>query len=113
MGFRTVLILDNDMLSDWSNDPLLGRKIAMASDFGDNHLSRFNPRANVGGYGQVIENCHADCQTLMVIDSFSGNRIAFSGFDREESTLERNIKLLKAAADSLGYRLVKKAKVTK
>jgi hypothetical protein len=33
MGFRTVVILNNDMASNWVNDPQLGHKIGHASHF--------------------------------------------------------------------------------
>lgn len=68
MGFRTVVMLNNDACHEWSVDPALGEKISMAMT----HASSRDRRdmASVGGYGQVVECVHADQQTLAMLDGY-------------------------------------------
>lgn len=106
MGFRTVVMLNNDQAHEWEKDAELGPKIARAM----NHASSANTEhlANVGGYGRVVECVHGDNQTLAILDGytfFSG--IAAKGWVPGEHQEEIAAKLLKEAAKRLGYRLVK------
>ena len=96
MGFRTVVILANDQAHEWEKDPELGRKI-----FNGIHRDHFP-------YGAVVECCHADQQTLGVLDSYHFQPITFSSWTRNETPSEIELKMIKAAAEKLGYRLVKK-----
>lgn len=106
MGFRTVVILNNDLAHEWAHDPLLGQKIGTAM----NYASMFttDDRACVGNYGKVVECVHADAQTLAVIDSLDMTPVAvghwYMGQDMEQARLE----LVKQAAANLGYNLTKK-----
>lgn len=100
MGYRTVVVLVNDRTGDWSNDPNLGQNIAQAMNAPqDRHL----------GYGRVVECVHADVQTLGILHDYQFTPLAHSNWHREQQDNDRAIQLLKQAADSLGYRLVKKA----
>ena len=109
MGFRTVVMLNNDRSNEWSNDPELGRKILR----GMNHIreTRFSERdfANLR-YGRVVECTHGDTETLAVLTHYEGFRpIAHAGWrGSNPSDDEIALKLLKEAAEKLGYRLVKK-----
>jgi hypothetical protein len=99
MGNRTVIILINDEAHNWQHDPELGDKIwAAASGV---HGNRFD-------YGSVVENVHADCQTLMVMDSYSGKAAAETRYLPGESDKAVEVKLLKMAAEKLGYDLTPK-----
>ena len=99
MGYRTVVVLANDDQHNWEQDPELGKKIARAA-------------ANVQclgfqcfAYGSVVEVQHADCQRMVVLDSYSGTAIAEKGWHRRESQTEIEVALVRQAAEKLGYRL--------
>jgi hypothetical protein len=101
MGYRTIVIFDNDRLHDWSNDPELGNKIATAM----NHVNTL--KADFHG-GVVVECTHADTKTLAVVDSFEFHPVAGDYWtskvtDKDGITLN----LLRRAAAVLGYRLAK------
>jgi hypothetical protein len=104
MGFRTVVILNNDHCGKWENDPELGRKISRAM----NDLR--GTAANLGGMGRVVECCHADSQTLAVIDSLTFTPLAYDLWVRNEREDAVVLKMLRQAADRKGYRLVRKTK---
>ena len=96
MGFRTVVILTNDLAHEWQNDPELGNKI-----FNSIHRDSFP-------YGRVVECTHTDTQTIGIIDSLNFTPLAYDSWNRDETKGEVNIKMLRKAADNLGYRLVRK-----
>jgi len=103
MGHRTIVIFNNDITDQWGEDPELGKKIQRAS-----------PHAMGGkmadfGTGRVVECCHADQQTLAVIDSTSMFPIVHSSWHRDQTWQTRDLGLLRLAAEKMGYRLVKKA----
>ena len=105
MGYRTVVILNNDLSHKWSDDPKLGRQIDVAAG------KRF--MSNDGGhftYGNVIEVAHSDCQTLGIIDSHTFYPLAHTNWYQNQTGAQRNLQLLKDAADKMGYRLVRKSK---
>lgn len=88
MGFRTVVILSNDRHGDWSKDPQLGAKISAAS-----HCA-----ATLGGDfdgGRVVECCHADQQTLAVIDSLNMTFLTAKSWERGEDPEKIKIRLLR------------------
>lgn len=105
MGYRTVVMLSNDYADKWINDPELGRKISIAM----NHANRTCEPYGELGYGRVVECTHADTQTVAVLDGYDFfTPLARDGWRRGDSTDDRNLRLMKAAAEELGYRLVKK-----
>lgn len=99
MGFRTVVILNNDLAHEWQKDPELGRKI---------FNSTLSPLYHRFTYGNVVECIHADTQTIGIIDSIDFTPLAYDSWNRDEYRHDINMKMLKAAADKLGYRLVRK-----
>lgn len=102
MGYRTVVMLSNDYAHEWENDPKLGKKIALA-------MNGVDDKRRVGAYGLVAECVHADTQTLAVLDGYTKfNPLAYKGWTTNEADEETALHLLKDAADTLGYRLVKK-----
>lgn len=108
MGNRTVVILYNDQASEWGNDPDLGQKII----YGMNDAMSFrcvdrNSNANLH-YGKIVQCAHADTQSLVVLDSYDMRPLVHSFWRRNESVEETNLRLLKEAADRLGYVLQKK-----
>jgi len=99
MGYRTVVVLANDQQHVWESDPRLGAKIAASA-----------ARINRAGqpqfeYGNIVEVEHADCQQLVVLDSYHGTVLAEKGWYRNETQAEAELALLKQAAEKLGYRL--------
>lgn len=109
MGFRTVVMLSNDMCHEWSKDPELGHKIqcAMHNTHSDD---AYGPRSSYIGYGRVVECTHADTQTLVRLDHYTGfEPVAYIGRSHGSSNEEDTVRLLKEAADKLGYRLTKKS----
>lgn len=104
MGYRTVVVLINDQAHEWMKDPELGKKISMAMNGrrGGEDL----------GYGRVVECCHADQQTLAVIDSYNFTGIAHGYWSGNETDVETQRKLLADAASKIGYKLIKDSKAT-
>lgn len=107
MGFRTVVMLSNDMAHQWTVDKNLGEKISLAMNYANDN--RRSDMALVSGYGRVVECCHADNQTLAMLDGYT----SFKHVDSQPWTPrgegdEAIVRLLKSAANKLGYRLVKK-----
>lgn len=111
MGFRTVVILNNDMMGEWSKDPLLGEMIAR--DSATPFLGGKREREHLNNYGSVVQCCHADHQSLAVIDSLGMQVITNTTWHSGQTVDERNLTLLKQMADQMGYRLVKKNTVAK
>ena len=110
MGHRTVVTLNNDLAHEWEYDTELGKKIfhsAASIGWGDTESHFRLP------YGQIIEQVHADTQTLVVLDGYGGEAIAHTNWYRNQSADDRNLNLLREMADKMGYRLVKKSESKK
>jgi hypothetical protein len=112
MGYRTVVVLYNDQCGEWENDPELGKKIYAGMNFCEDRLclpNQFSDPTNLH-YGKVVQCTHADTQSLVVIDGYSMKSImhSFRHMGREDETL-KHIRLLREAADGLGYKLIKKS----
>lgn len=103
MGFRTVVLLNNDLAHEWQNDAELGKKIAHDMNY-VHDKDRFTELSN---FGKVIECTHADSQTLMMIDSLHGTPVAHGHWHRGQTTDEAKLALLRDMAVRLGFRLVK------
>lgn len=105
MGFRTVVVLNNDLAHDWEKDPELGRKISRAASLKGwanlDTIDRFP-------YGEVVEQVHADCQTVAFLDGYGGKAMAYSHWFHNQTEEQKNLNMLKALAEELGYRVVKK-----
>lgn len=111
MGFRTVVMLNNDRSDVWSKDPELGQKIQYAMNFAGSRDLERRREARLDSYGVVVECVHADTQTLAIIDRYSNFEPISYGFrNYGPETLESRVALLKRAADEMGYRLVAKPK---
>lgn len=108
MGFRTVVILNNDLTSIWSKDPKLGEKIAHGMNFA--HLKIGEKNANEADlhYGRVVECQHMDVQTLAIIDSWMFEPLSHGSWSSSQTADEKKLTLLRRAAEELGYTLTKK-----
>jgi hypothetical protein len=110
MGFRTVVMLNNDLCHEWSKDPELGSKIQRAMNFaGTRGEADDRYRDSIGdGYGRAVECTHADNITLVRLDHYTGfEPLAHDSFWRDRDGEHHNLALLKAAAEKLGYTLRK------
>lgn len=110
MGYRTLVLLHNDRTSEWSNDPDLGQKIAvgMNSAMGlSNHELDYGSPAYLG-YGRVVQCTHADTQTLAVVNGYSFSPVIHSFWRADEDVHGTQLRLLREAADRLGYNLTRK-----
>ncbi len=103
MGFRTVVVLSNDQAHEWTKDPELGRKIM------DGGL-RINEHFQ---YGKVVEQVHADVQSLIVTDGYSGWTKANTHWFQNQGTEQRDLDLLREMAAKMGYTLRKMPKPKK
>lgn len=99
MGYRTVVVLANDDQHNWEQDPELGKKIAKAAA----NVQRLGFQSFA--YGSIVEVQHADCQRLVVLDSYNGTPIAEKYWYHSESQTEIEVTLVRQAAEKLGYRL--------
>ena len=99
MGYRTVVVLNND--SHWAGDPNLGKKIHHAAA-----EAVYAKKASFE-HGSIAECQHADVQTIGVINSLEFSAIGHSGWRPGESDHEMKVRLLKDAAAELGYRVSK------
>lgn len=102
MGERTVVVLNNDQVNEWANDPKLGEKIYRSAVIGMVQAPL--------EYGDVVECIHCDFQSLIVFDGLNGTMVADSQWYRNQTTEARNLALLKQWAELQGYRVVKKTK---
>lgn len=106
MGFRTVVMLNNDRAHEWSRDTDLGNKILHdMSMFGYN---REGYDTKLAGLGRVTEVVHADVQTLVVLEHYT-NWQPLSMMQWYPDQQNRDLELVRRAADELGYRLVKRS----
>ena len=104
MGYRTVVILNNDLSSQWSNDADLGKKIMRA---GNEAASSKDPERSHFGYGRVVECAHADVQTVGIIDSLTLVPLTHGHWRAQEAQEDLKLRMLKEAARAMGYRIVK------
>ena len=109
MGNRTVVILYNDQVSDWGHDAYLGQKIIRGMNDAMS-LCAFdhNSDANLY-YGKIVQCAHADVQSLVVLDGYDMRPLVHSFQRSSEPVDETNLRLLKEAANRLGYTLHKKS----
>lgn len=99
MGYRTVVIFNNDRHSDWAKDPSLGSRIS-------EQMNRCRPDqpADLGNGGYVVRCDHMDVTEVCLLRDLTLKNLTYGG--RGNTPLE----LLREAASELGYRLVKKSR---
>ncbi len=109
MGFRTVVVLSNDQAHEWSKDPELGKKITQAAAYHDlnDHFKSLARQALP--YGEIVQCVHADTQSVVVCDGYGGKVIAGTLWYTGQTEESKQMELLKAHAEALGYRVVKKS----
>lgn len=102
MGFRTVVMLNNDRAHEWENDPDLGKKIAQAMNHTNDYL-----QSKIDNYGRVVECEHSDTQTLALIEGTEWFAGVSYGFLSGDHSFESHVRLLRSAAAELGFTLHK------
>lgn len=107
MGYRTVVVLNNDAAHEWMNDPNLGKLIVKASSF---HEGGDIKGGGYRNYGEVVQCVHADNNSLVEVANYSGKIVAAGHWHHNETPETRKLELLKRFADSMGYTIRKKAK---
>lgn len=105
MGFRTVVVLSNDYVHEWGHDPYLGSKIFLAAGTRDLAAGQ-----NFSPYGEIVEQVHADTQTVAFLDGCGGEAMVREHWRCNEDDGAKNLRLLKALADKLGYSVRRKNK---
>lgn len=98
MGYRTVVVLSNDSAHLWTKDPELGQKVF---DAGFQQATTFP-------YGEVVEQVHADTQTLAVLDAYGGHELVHTSWHPGQTKEARDLVLLQKLADKLGYVISRK-----
>lgn len=106
MGYRTLLVLNNDLAGSWSKDPHLGEMIAKAMNHATGPASEEARLEH--SYGRVLACQHADTQMLGVVSHFNFQPLAYAHWHPGQKADQLPLELIKEAADKLGYRLVKK-----
>jgi hypothetical protein len=101
MGFRTLVLINNDHDDLLRDDPNVGNRIYEA-------VSGYQLRhsGDLGRLGQVVEQAHADVVRLAIIGEnglFEVNTIATTYSNNTDQRLE----LLRTFADQMGYALKK------
>lgn len=108
MGFRTVVVLSNDRSSEWENDPSLGKRIMLAASMASYGGSEGRDDARFSlPYGEIVEQVHGDTQTVAFLDGYGGKPVAHSHWHHGQTEDQKNLELLKALAEKLGYRVSK------
>jgi hypothetical protein len=110
VGHRTVVVLNNDQSHEWENDPELGKKIFHGAAV--LNWDEAIPELRFP-YGQIIEQVHADTQTLAVLDGCTGKAVAYTHWNRGQTDEVRNLALLKNLAERMGYRVTKRPQFNK
>lgn len=106
MGFRTVVMLNNDQAHEWTNAQDLGHRILHCSNFA-NMRSEANRMADLG-YGRVVECVHADTRTLAYLEHYENFiPLAHTNWSQGEPDAAQ-LAILREAAAKFGYNLVKK-----
>jgi len=114
MGFRTVVVLSNDQAHEWENDPELGKKImhaAAVKTYDRDREGHWHAARHPFQYGDIVEQVHADTQTLAVLDGYGGKPVAYTHWHRGSTPEGTELALLKELANKLGYRVSIKPEV--
>ena len=105
MGYRTIIVLDNDDTNLWGDNPL-GKAITSASG---KKISNLGGEIMLEGnqIGTIIDCEHADIESLVHFSSLSGTVLAKDIHNSRVSEQELRENMLKEIASSMGFTLVK------
>lgn len=106
MGFNSTIVVMNDAVGDIEKDPDFGKNLARAIASGKTKVDvRAGSSINAA---TVISNNHADYTSLVAVGGNCGTYLTgVYSFRHNEEAVQ--VELLKAFADKLGYKVVKKS----
>jgi hypothetical protein len=101
MGWRSTIVVMHDLLHEIAAEPGFGKRLETLC------LAHPNEKVyrdyNLTRGVTVIEKNHADANCVMLVHDYGGDYLCSTGTQTEEAAL-------RALADKLGFRLVRKAK---
>lgn len=100
MGYRTVVMLQNDLADKWIDDTALGHRIYRDSMSNTDRSRGFS----------IVECTHNDVNTLVEITASGSNILASNNWRSGQTDQDRQLDLLKRFADSMGYTIRRKSK---
>lgn len=105
MGYRTIIVLDNDEANVWGNNPL-GKAITVASG---KKISNRGGEILLNGFqiGTVIDCEHADTESIVHFSSLHGTTLGRSFYNSRMTEEEQREAMIVELAESMGYKLVK------
>ena len=98
MGFNSVVMILNDPLHELERNPNLGEHIGYA-------IQEYPKECN-GNQFRVLGSNHADQMHLYAVGGNTGRDLGFVGGYRSN-----DVEILKALAEKMGFRVVKKRKI--
>lgn len=109
MGYNTTVIVLNDALDSISKDPDFGKKLLRAvQEVKPGHMADVSALGFVNA-ASVIETHHADETAIVAVGQNYGKKVASAYYvgPFHEDGSEGQLKLLRALADKLNYRVAK------
>lgn len=105
MGYRTIIVLNNDEANVWGNNPL-GKAITVASG---KKISNRGGEILLNGVqiGNVIDCEHADTESIVHFSSLHGTTLGRSFYNSRMTEEEQREAMIVELAESMGYKLVK------
>lgn len=106
MGYNATVVVCLDQLHYIEKDTNFGRELALSILKVNNRGVQDGPHGTV-----VVESHHADRLAPVIVGGNYGRVIpAYIGVDSNEAIESTDVRVLKAMADFLGYRVIKKPK---
>jgi hypothetical protein len=102
MGWRSTLVVQHDHLHSLAQDQELGKKIEDACMCFGMYMGTDYRRPSDFGF-TVVEKNHADANSVLMVHDYCANIICGSPEPTHEAAL-------RAMAEKMGYRLVKKTR---
>lgn len=105
MGYRTIIVLNNDEANVWGNNPL-GKAITVASG---KKISNRGGEILLNGVqiGNVIDCEHADTESIVHFSSLHGTTLGRSFYNSRMTEEDQREAMIVELAESMGYKLVK------
>lgn len=103
MGYRTVVIVDNDRIDQAKDNPEFGTNFYNMVLAGARKWSTARPSVT-DGVCTVVEQNHADVVNLLLVNSLHAESLAQTAHWYNPT---KQLDMLRAAALKLGYRLTK------
>lgn len=106
MGYNSTVVINNDFLDKIQKDQSFGDTLVRAI-----HQAALGSPTPVGHYGTAVESHHSDANLLISVCNVTGEVVGGFVHSRDldgcEDDRARKIKMLRALAIELGYRITK------